>query len=99
MNIIKQYFANFNVIINYLKSDLIKKQRTFRIGLISIYLVIFFLSILLYAISLFPNIFIRICEEQVGESDFIFLPLLLKPDMLEKKSNFESKIYSKKRGK
>ena len=95
MNIIKQYFSNFNVIINYLKSDLIKKQRTFRIGLISIYLVIFFLSILLYAISLFPNIFIRICEEQVGESDFIFLPLLLKQDMLEKKSNFESKIYSK----
>ena len=95
MNLIKQYFSNFIVIINYLKSDLIKKQRTFRIGLISIYLVIFFLSILLYAISLFPNIFIRICEEQVGESDFIFLPLLLKSDMLEKKSNFEKKIFFK----
>ena len=39
--------SNIRVTINYLESDLVKKQRAFKIGLISIFLVVFFLTLLL----------------------------------------------------
>ena len=86
-------FSNFFVIANYLRTDLLKKQRAFRIGLISIFLVVFFLTMLLYSIFLFPAVFIRVCEEQVGESDYIFLPMLNKQDMSYKK--YDNFINSK----
>ena len=53
-----QFFGNLKVAINYLKSDLIKKQRSFKIGLISIFMIVFFLTLLLNAIQLCPCIFI-----------------------------------------
>ena len=37
-----EFFGNLMVTINYLKSDLIKKQRSFKIGLISIFMIVFF---------------------------------------------------------
>ena len=74
-------YANLIVIFNYLKSDLIKKQRAFKIGLISIYLVVFFITMLMNVISVSPTIFIRLSEDQVGEADFIFIPMLTKVDV------------------
>ena len=50
--------SNIIVTINYLKSDLIKKQRAFKIGLVSIFLVVLFLTILFNAIELCSCIFI-----------------------------------------
>ena len=70
-------YGNLVVIFNYLKSDLIKKQRAFKIGLISIYLVVFFITMLMNAISISSSIFIRLSEDQAGEADFIFLPIPL----------------------
>ena len=93
---LESVFSNFFVIANYLRTDLLKKQRAFRIGLISIFLVVFFLTMLLYSIFLFPAVFIRVCEEQVGESDYIFLPMLNKQDMSYKKyDNFDKFIINK----
>ena len=74
-------YANLIVIFNYLKSDLIKKQRAFKIGLISIYLVVFFITMLMNVISVSPTIFIRLSEDQVGEADFIFVPMLTNVDV------------------
>ncbi len=87
--------ANFRVAFNYLKSDLIKKQRAFKIGLISIFMVVFFLTMLLNAIQLVPTIFIKLSEEQTGEIDLILTPYLMSQNVETKKSGFDSFFYNK----
>ena len=74
MGFLNDQIANLTVICNYLKSDLIKKQRAFKIGLISIFLVLFFLTMIENVISLSPLIFFRLVEETVSEADMIFIP-------------------------
>ena len=89
MTLFQSIFGNLNVILKYLKSDIIKKQRAFKIGLVSIYLVVFFLTMLYNVISLSPNIFIRLAEEQVSEADFIFLPQFGINDLKDQKDIFD----------
>ena len=92
----KSFFSsNLSVIINYLKSDLIKKQRSFKIGLISIFLVVFFLTLLLNAIQLCPCIFIKLTEEQNSEIDLILTPYLYSQNVDIKKSSFDTFIHNK----
>lgn len=86
--------SNSRVIYNYLSSDLIKKQRSFKIGLISIYLVVFFITMLMNAISLCPSIFLRLCEDQVGEADFIFTPMLSKKDASKISSTWDRVLFN-----
>ena len=87
--------SNIRVTINYLESDLVKKQRAFKIGLISIFLVVFFLTLLLNAIQLCPCIFIKLSEEQTGEIDLILTPYLANQNVDKKKSGFDSFFYNK----
>ena len=87
--------SNLMVIINYLKSDLIKKQRAFKIGLISIFLVVFFLTVLFDAIELCPSVFVKVAEEQTGEIDLIFTPFLTSKSVTSQKSGFDSFFYNK----
>ena len=84
-----------NAILFYLKSDLIKKQRDFKIGLLSVFLVVFFLTLLLNAIQLAPCIFIKIGEKQSGETDLILTPYLKHQNVETKKSGFDSFFYNK----
>ena len=95
MGKIGDFHSSLIVIINYLKSDLIKKQRSFKIGLVSIFLVVFFLTLLLNAIKLSPCIFIKISEEQKSEIDLILTPYLSKENTDTKKPNFDKFIYNK----
>ena len=88
-------YSNLTVTLNYLKSDLIKKQRAFKIGLISIFLVVFFLTLLLNAIQLCSCIFIKLSEEQSGEIDLIFTPYLASRSVTNQKSGFDSFFYNK----
>ena len=67
MGKLDDFVSNIIVITNYLKSDLIKKQRAFKIGLISIFMVVFFLTLLFNAIQLIPSIFIKLTEQQSSE--------------------------------
>ena len=87
--------SNIIVTINYLKSDLIKKQRAFKIGLVSIFMVVFFLTLLFNAIELVPSIFIKLSEEQSGEIDLILTPYLTSQNVETKKSCFDSFFYNK----
>jgi hypothetical protein len=87
--------GNLIVTINYLKSDLIKKQRAFKIGLVAIFLVVFFLSLLLNAIELCSCIFIKLTEEQTGEIDLIFTPYLNNRNVKNQKSGFDNFFYNK----
>ena len=90
-----QFFGNLKVTINYLKSDLIKKQRSFKIGLISIFMIVFFLTLLLNAIQLCPCIFIKLSEQQSGEIDLILTPYIASRNVESKKSGFDSFFYNK----
>ena len=81
-----QFMSTFLVVFNYLNSDLIKKQRTFKIGLITIFLVVFFTSLLLNTINLSSLIFLRLAENQAGETDLIMIPYLNKKDVKYKRS-------------
>ena len=76
-----QFFATLKVVFNYLKSDIIKKQRAFKIGFFTIFLVVFFIALLMNLITLSPLIFLRQAENQVGEADFIMMPVLDKKDV------------------
>jgi hypothetical protein len=88
------FLGNARVIFNYLKSDLIDKQRAFKIGLISIYLVVFFITMLLNLISLSAMIFIRVSEDQVGEADFVMVPLLSSFDVAKSNSSFDKLVMN-----
>ena len=90
-----EFFGNLMVTINYLKSDLIKKQRSFKIGLISIFMIVFFLTLLLNAIQLCPCIFIKLSEEQSGEIDLILTPYIASRNVESKKSGFDTFFYNK----
>ena len=82
------------VILDYLHSDLFKKQRSFKIGLISIFLVVFFIGLLINIIQLSPNIFLRLSEESIGEADFIFAPSLGQKDVQNTLSSYESLVIN-----
>jgi hypothetical protein len=82
---IRKRISNMRVVINYLKSDLIKKQRSFKIGLFSIFLVILFVSLLLNFIGISPVIFLKLAEEQAGETDIIIYPSLINSDIAKMK--------------
>ena len=86
----------FNIILFYLKSDLIKRQRDFKIGLISIFLVVFFLTLLLNAIQISSCIFLSISEQQTSEIDLILTPYLKNNNVENKKSSFDTFIYKQK---
>ena len=91
------HFCHYlNVIVFYLKYDLIKKQRDFKIGLISIFLVVFFLTLLFNAIQLIPCIFIKLSEEQNSEIDLILTPYLKHKNIESKTSGFDSFFLIKK---
>ena len=62
------------ILLNYLISDLKKKQRTFKIGLASVCLVVSFLVLLQSAISISGLMFIKLSESNVGEADIIISP-------------------------
>ena len=80
--------STFIVVFNYLKSDLIKNQRTFKIGLVTIFLVVLFTSLFINTINLSSLIFLRLAENQVGETDLIMIPFSSK-DAKNKRSAFD----------
>ena len=71
------------------------KSILFKIGLISIFLVVFFLTLLLNAIELCSCIFIKLSEEQTGEIDLILTPYLTSHSVSNQKSGFDSFFYNK----
>jgi len=88
MSLFKTTNKNILIVFNYLKSDLNKKKRSFLIGLISIFLVVFFICILMNTIENSPVIFLRLCEDQSGEIDVVLIPQIDKKDIKKSDKNF-----------
>ena len=95
-SIYNNFISNLKVSIYYLKSDLIKKQRDFKIGLLAVFLVVFFSTLLLNAIQYSSTIFVKLSEEQESEIDLILTPNINNKDVDTKKNIFESNFYNKK---
>jgi hypothetical protein len=81
--------SNLRVVFQYLKSDFNKKKRSFTIGIISVFLVVFFICVLMNAIEMSPVIFLRLCEDQSGETDVILLPASIQNDASKEEENKE----------
>ena len=96
MKILNKFISNLSVASYYLKSDLIKKQRDFKIGLFAVFLVVFFLTILLNAIQYSATIFIKLSEENNSEIDLILTSSLQNQNVETKKSIFDTYFYQKK---
>jgi hypothetical protein len=55
--------------------DIKKKPRSFKIGFFTIFLVVAFLSLLTNIVGLSPVIFIRVCENELGDTDLMVTPV------------------------
>lgn len=94
--IYNNFVSNIKVSIYYLKSDIIKKQRDFKIGLFAVFLVVFFLTMLLNCIQFSSTIFIKLSEERESEIDIILSPNFEHQNVERKKNIFDSNFIKKK---
>lgn len=69
------YLSTLQLLVEYLTADLQKRQRSFRIGVFSIFIVVAFLSTLLSAVMLSSVIYLKVAEDQAGEGDIILTPI------------------------
>lgn len=69
------YLSTLSMLVEYLTADLQKRQRSFRIGVFSIFIVVAFLSTLLSAVMMSGVIYLKVAENQAGEADIILSPI------------------------
>ena len=69
------YLSSLSMLVEYLTADLHKRQRSFRIGVFSIFIVVAFLSTLLSAVMMSSVIYLKVAENQAGEADIILTPI------------------------
>ena len=71
----KQSFkGGLKIVLIYLFQDLKKKPRSFKMGILTVFIVIGFVSLLQSVLQLSPLIFLKIAENQVSDIDMIFTP-------------------------
>eukprot|EP00357_Protocruzia_adherens_P031584 CAMPEP_0114984976 /NCGR_PEP_ID=MMETSP0216-20121206/7590_1 /TAXON_ID=223996 /ORGANISM="Protocruzia adherens, Strain Boccale" /LENGTH=1353 /DNA_ID=CAMNT_0002347201 /DNA_START=273 /DNA_END=4334 /DNA_ORIENTATION=+ len=73
------YFANLwgslKIVSQYLLSDIQKRQRSYRVGVFTVFIVVTFIILIQNALESSPYIFLRIAENEASEADFIMFPL------------------------
>ena len=67
---VQTWWSSFITSLNYITSDIIKKKRSFLIGVFSIYLVVSFITFLKSVIDISPIVFLNVGQEQAGIFDF-----------------------------
>jgi hypothetical protein len=65
------FFGSIRIMLRYLFADLKKKQHAFRIGFITILLVVAFVTALESGIQSVPLVFLKLAENEVGETDLV----------------------------
>lgn len=61
-------------ITTYLVNELGKKQRSFQIGVFTIFIVVAFLTLLKSVVDVTPIAFVKVAQDQSGMSDFTMVP-------------------------
>ena len=67
-------WPTFLTIVSYLLSETKKKQRSFQIGIFTVFLVVAFLTLLKSAVDIAPVAFVKIGSDQSGVTDFRLIP-------------------------
>ena len=60
-------------IMEYVLSDIKKKQRSFKIGVFTIFLVVSFISMLKGVVDVAPIAMLKVAQDQAGAFDFMML--------------------------
>jgi hypothetical protein len=76
----KEFLGSINIIFSYIITDILKRPRSFKIGVFSIFLVVSFLTVLQAGLSITPLIFIKLAESQAGDIDLILTPATIQDD-------------------
>jgi len=63
----------FITVFNYIKSDIRKKTRAFRIGVVTIFIVVGFITMLKSIIDVAPIAFLKVGQDQAGAFDFTLM--------------------------
>ena len=63
---------NTQVLFNYIFSDMFKKPKSYIIGIFTVSITVAFFAIIYNILDVSPVIFLKLAQDQVGESDFIF---------------------------
>ena len=79
-----------SIVIAYILTDMQKKPRAFKIGLFSIFIVVGFLVLMQSAIQISPLVFLKISENQIGDTDVILTPIPASNDSRLQDSSFNS---------
>jgi len=77
---IKEFLGSLNIVINYIITDILKRPRSFKIGVFSIFLVVSFLAVIQAGLSLTPIIFIKLAENQASDIDLMMTPIPVESD-------------------
>lgn len=64
----------FVTIVTYLINELGKKQRSFQIGVFTVFIVVAFLTLLKSVVDVAPIAFVKVAQDQSGMSDFTLVP-------------------------
>ena len=65
------FFSSFLTILDYVTSDIGKKQRSFKIGVFTIFLVVGFISMLKSVVDVAPIAMLKVAQDQAGSFDFL----------------------------
>eukprot|EP00003_Mantamonas_plastica_P015601 TRINITY_DN2635_c0_g2_i3.p1 TRINITY_DN2635_c0_g2~~TRINITY_DN2635_c0_g2_i3.p1 ORF type:complete len:1218 (-),score=362.13 TRINITY_DN2635_c0_g2_i3:46-3648(-) len=71
---VESWSAGMETALRYVAKDVKIHKRSFAIGMITVFLVVFFITVLSNAIAKSPFIFIKLSENEVGEYDMLMLP-------------------------
>lgn len=83
-------FAVLGIVIAYILTDIKKKPRSFKIGLLSIFLVVGFLVLMQSALQVSGLVFLKISENQIGDADLVLTPLSASNDSRLQEGAFTS---------
>ena len=87
---------NSYVLINYILSDMVKKPKSYIIGILTVSITVAFFIIIYNILDVSPVIFLKLSQNQVGESDFIIharpsVNMTQSGDFFAYNNNFERK--------
>ncbi|KAI9140455.1 FtsX-like permease family-domain-containing protein [Paraphysoderma sedebokerense] len=73
---IRENWGTFKILVNYLKADNKRNYRSFAIGLVTVFLVVTFLTLVRNALVRSSIVFVKLSEDLVGQIDLLMTPPL-----------------------
>uniref|UniRef100_A0A0G4HS92 ABC3 transporter permease C-terminal domain-containing protein n=1 Tax=Chromera velia CCMP2878 TaxID=1169474 RepID=A0A0G4HS92_9ALVE len=85
------FWGGLRLTFSYASAQVSRNPQAFRIGVFTVFLVVFFGVVLQNAVQTSPIIFLRVAEDDIGEADLLYLPQLSSAYPIAPTSNFSQK--------